>query len=234
MKRLVGALMIVSLAAGSGWFAFSQLSKLTWFRLVDVQVRCPEDIAKETVLEVSDLKLGESIFCQDFKRAGSSLLELPGIEAVRVRRKLPASIEIDLAHEKVVLFVKRKKLCGLTRSLKLVKIDRPVNILPIVTGLSGASNLHYDDKMKLCYALAIKDKLNLLSENLAGRLSEIHFCNAELVELFFDPGGVRVLLPLRNHDEALTRLSILDFEGILGNSGFFDMTAGRMITKNGV
>jgi hypothetical protein len=52
--------------------------------------------------------------------------------------------------------------------------------------------------------------------------------------LIFDPGGVKVLMPLRNYQKSLARLVLLDNKGILGNSGSFDMTAGKMVVKDGV
>ncbi|MCP4583328.1 MAG: FtsQ-type POTRA domain-containing protein [candidate division Zixibacteria bacterium] len=234
MKRLIGAILIISAAVTAGRFAFIELTGLSWFCLSDVEINCPESIEKDKVLEVSKFKIGEPVFGQDFGQAADSLIKIPGIEAVSVKRRLPGSVKIDLEPEAVVLFVKKKKIYGLTRALKLVEIDRPDYYLPVVTGLSEKKTYRYRDNMKLCYSLALYENMESLSRNLSGRLAEIHFRDTRQVELIFDPGGVKVLLPLRNYQESLARLVLLDNKGILGNSGSFDMTAGKMVVKNGV
>jgi hypothetical protein len=142
-------------------------------------------------------------------------------------------VEINLYPDEVILFVKIKKLYGLTRGLKLIGVTKPDTILPVVTGISGSKKNSYSDKIKLCYALEIYHELRNLSDNLANRLSEIHFKRSDLVYLYFDPGGVKVIMPLRNYDKALPRLVLMDNRGILGNSGSFDMRAGKMVVKGG-
>jgi len=234
VKRLIGALLIVSLAVAGGRYSFLKLSEISWFCLWEVKIKCPDNIEQKQVLDTSRLKIGESVFAQDLIRAGHALLRMPGIESVKVKRKLPSSVEIQLEPEEVVLFVKKNKIYGLTRALKLVDIGNPKEFLPVVTGLSDSRSQVYQNDIKLCYSLALYDKMRLSSKNLSGRLSEIHFLDSDKVELIFDPGGVKVLIPLRNYPESLNRLVTLDSKGILGNSGSFDMTAGKMVVKNGV
>ncbi|MCD6161645.1 MAG: FtsQ-type POTRA domain-containing protein [candidate division Zixibacteria bacterium] len=231
MKRLIGAFIIVAMATAGGRFTFISLSQLSWFNLSDVQINCPDKIDTDKVMETSGLKLDESIFHQDIESACKALIEMPGIESVKIKRKLPKLLEIDMKADKIELFARTNKLYGLTRSLKFVDAKNSKTILPVITGLTSSKKLSYRDKMMLGYALTINDKLKKLSDTLAHRLSEIHFGKYGTVALIFNPGGVRVLLHLRNHEEALYRLSTLDVKGILGNSGFFDMTAGRMIVR---
>jgi len=233
MKRLIGVFVIVSIALASGRYAYHSLSKLTWFNLSNVEINCPDQIDAGDILKTSGLKIGESIFRQDIEFAGNTLLEIPGIEAVKVSRKLPGSVEIDMILDRIELFARTNRLYGLTRSLKLVDITDRKLVLPVITGLTGSGKLGFNEKMKLCYAVAIYDTLRMLSKSLADRLSEIHFCKPDEVELFFNPGGVKALINLRNYRKALYRLTVLDLKGILGNSGSFDMTAGRMVVKNG-
>ena len=232
MKRLVGALIVVLLAVIVGRYAYYGLGKLTWFNLADVRISCSDRIKQEDVLKISNLKIGESIFHQDLEYAGNVLLEIPEVEIVNISRKLPNSVAINLVSDQIELLVKTGNLYGLTRTLKLVDLKNSNLVLPVITGITSSGKLNYNDKMKLCYALTIYDKLKTLPNSLADRLSEIHFNESGLVELFFNPGGVKVIMHLRNHQYTLNRLSILDSEGVLGNTGSFDMTAGRIITKN--
>ena len=234
MKRVIGAFIIILLASIGGHYAFITATNLSWFSFTNVKIDCPESIDHESIIDASNLKIGESIFRQDIKTAGNILLGMSGIEAVQINRQLPNSIEINLESDKVELFARTNRLCGLTRTLKLIDIKGYNEILPVITGLKGTRKPNYQDKLKLCYALAMYNELKQLSKTLADRLSEIHFRESGKIDLIFNPGGVKVLLHRRNYRKALYRLSILDFKGILGNTGFFDMTAGKMVVKNGI
>ena len=237
MRRLLGAMIIVSLAIAGGRLAFAKIADLPWFCLAEIKVVCPRQVEQGEVIKASRLRTGQSIFKQNLEMASAELLRLPGIEAVTVSRKLPSTVAIDLAPEETVLFVKTDKIMGLTRALKLTRVDSGDMILPVVTGVSGKAGSNNRDRLKLCYALAMHDELLALSPNLASRLAEIHYVigyrddEAGLVELYFDPGGVKVLISLRNYEATLKRIVLLDNSGMLGNSGFFDMTAGRMVIK---
>ena len=234
MKRLVGALIIIALAIAAGRFTYLKAADLSWFKLANVEISCPEHLTENQVLQASALQVGESIFKQNIQLAGERLIALPGVEVIEVQRVLPSKVKIDVYPEKVVLLVKTHKLFGLTRALKMIELKQMDQVLPVVTGLKNSKKSQYDDKIKLGYALSIYGKLNTLSENLAGRLSEIHFTNDDKVNMYFDPGGVKITVPLRDYEQALTRMVILDNKGLLGNSGSFDMTAGKMVVKDGV
>lgn len=233
MKRFVGALIIVALSVITARYAYLKAIELPWFELAEVEINCPEYLDNETVIKTSNLELGQSVFDQDYTLAADSLVNLPGIEAVSIERKLPSKVKVQLHSDEVVLFLKTDKIYGLTRGLKRVDIKKREKILPVVTGISNRKNDSYRSKLRLCYALSVYEWLGLLSKNLANRLSEIHFRNDELVELYFDPGGVKVRLSLRDYKKSLARLVVIDNRGLLGNSGAFDMTAGKMVVKGG-
>jgi hypothetical protein len=141
-----------------------------------------------------------------------------------------------------VLLVKAESLYGLTRGQKLIKIEQPEMILPLVTGIEGdyagppakSSGYYYTDQIKLYYAFKIFDTIHAFSDSLADRLSEIHFTDNHNVELYFDPYGLKVLLPLRGYQQALSRLAIMETRGLLKESGAIDMSGGRMISRTGV
>jgi cell division septal protein FtsQ len=234
VKRLVGAFIIIAFAVAAGRVAYLQAANLKWFKLADVEISCPEHLSEDQVLKASALRVGESIFRQNFELAGERLIALPGVEVIEVQRVLPSKVKIDVYPEKVVLLVKTHKLFGLTRGLKLIELKQMDQVLPVVTGLGNTHKSDYTDKIKLGYALSIYTRLNALSENLAGRLSEIHFTGDDNVDMYFDPGGVKVVVPLRDYQQALARMVIIDNKGLLGNSGSFDMTAGKMVVKDGV
>lgn len=234
MKRLIGALIILSLAIGGARFAYLKVIDISFFKLASIEVNIRDGFDKDKIIKVSRLKIGESVFRQDFAAAANNLLALPGVERVRVSRNLPSKATIDIYGEEVVLFVKASNLYGLTRAARIIDLNGQETVLPVVTGINERKKTNYREKLKLCYALDLYRNLNRLSANLAGRLSEINVEDRETAVMYFDPGGVKVVLPLRNYDTALSRLVLLDNKGVLGNSGSFDMTAGKVVVRNGV
>jgi cell division septal protein FtsQ len=234
MKRLIGALIIVSIAVLAGRFAYYGLNELPWFHLNEVNIKDSDYLSHDEVLKASRLNVGESIFTQDIEIAAAELLELPGVEEIEINRQLPQSINIRLTTDRIALLAKTGKICGLTRTLKLIDNPDKDLILPIVTGLRESSRLSYNDRIRLRYALNIYDDLQINSNSLAERLSEIHFVSSREMELYFNPGGLRVSMPLRNYTQCLKRMTIMDARGLLGNTGFVDMMSGRIIARSGV
>lgn len=234
MKRLIGAIIIGAIAFAGARYAYINFIEISFFEVSSIEISCPDSFDKNKVIKASRLKVGESIFRQDFKSAARYILELPGAEQVKVERVLPSKVKIEIFAEEIVLFVKAQNLYGLTRTSKIVPLSSFNAVLPIVTGIDELKKTNYNEKLKLCYALGIYSRLTRFSKTLADRLSEINVENRNEAVMYFDPGGVKVIIPLRDYDKALSRLVQLDNKGILGNSGSFDMTAGKVVVRNGV
>jgi hypothetical protein len=242
MKRFIGAIIIVGLASIAARVTYMKVNSLPLFNLNQVNINCPANLDRQEVIRNSHLTLGESIFKQDLRIASMRLLDLPKVEAISINRRLPSAIDIKIEAEEAVLLVKAECLYGLTRGQKLMKIDQPELILPLVTGIEGdygsasvkSSGYYYPDQIKLFYALNIYGAIRIFSDSLGDRLSEIHFADLNNAELYFDPHGLKVVLPLRGYLQALSRLSIMDSRGLLKESGVIDMSGGRMINRTGV
>jgi len=232
MKRIVGAFLIIALAMIGSRFTYLKISDSSWFSLTDIRFKCPETIDTSKLAEVADFKLGESVFKQDLITACKNLSELAGIEEVNIRRILPHGIEIDIMPDKAELMILAGKVKGLTRRLKIIDMRDRKTVLPVVTGIKISSKPKYDDRLKMSYAFAIFDKLTFLSKNLSSRLSEIHFRKDDKIELYFNPSGAKAVMNLAYFELALQRLCIIDDQGLLGNSGSFDLSTGRIVIKN--
>jgi cell division septal protein FtsQ len=233
MKRLIGAFLIISMALVAGRLAYDGLTRLPWLKLRHVEINCEKKLNKDEILKVGGFNLNESVFGQDLQYAATRLVNLPGIEKVNVERNLPDRIMVSITPDQIVLLAMIDRLQGLTRTLKLIDLENSDQVLPVITGLSRARRLSYAERMKLCYGLQIYDYLKKASSTLAGRLSEIHFADSRTVELFFNPGGLKVVMNLRQLEISMKRLSVMDTKGLLGNAGAFDMTAGRIIIWSG-
>jgi len=232
MKRLVGVFLIVSLAVIGGRFSFIKMSESSWFELREIAVKTDIDLNHDKIAEASQLEIGESVFKQNYKAACNNLSRLAGVEDVYITRDLPGKINIELKPDSIELLISSGKLKGLTRKLKIIDLDSEKLVLSIVTGIGIGKKSSYAIKTKLSYALSIHHALNTISKNLSSRLSEIHFMKDDKVILYFNPLGAKAILNMANFRTALARLSIIDNKGLLGNSGSFDLTTGRIVIRN--
>jgi hypothetical protein len=241
MKKLIGAIILISLAVVSARFAYMQVNNIPWLNLSQVNVQCPPEIQKQSVVSGSQLAIGQSIFKQDIETASKRLLGMPNVQAVTIKRRLPSTIDIQMETEQTILLVKAERLYGLTCGQKLVEIDQPDDI-PLVTGIEGDystqmvlnSGYYYADQIKLCYAIRIYGALRAISPSLSERLSEIHFIDINKVELYFDPKGLKVIVPIRGYPQSLARLAAIDSKGLFKDTVVIDMSGGRMINRSGV
>lgn len=242
MKKFVGAIIIIVLAVISARLAYMQVNNIPLLNLSQVNVKCPPEIEKQSVVNNSCLAVGQSIFKQDLKEASNRLLAMPNIEAVSIQRHFPSTIDIQVETEQTILTVKAERLYGLTEGHKLVEMDNNGAILPLVTGIESDystqsvinSAYYYSDQIKMCYAIKLYNALSKISPSLTERLSELHFVELEKVELFFDPYGLKVIMPIRDYSHSLERLVAIDNRGLFNNTTVIDMSRGRMINKSGV
>lgn len=242
MKKLIGAIIIIILAVISGRLAYLQVNNIPMLNLSRVNISCPPELEKQTIVNSSNLALGQSIFKQDIKNACDRLLAMPNVEAVTIRRHFPSTIDIQIETEQTILLVKAERLYGLTEGQKMVEMEQDENILPLVTGIEGDygtqtvinSAYYFTDQIKMCYAIELYNALSKISPSLTERLSEIHFVGLEKVELFFDPHGLKVIMPIRGYQKSLERLAAIDNRDLLKDTLVIDMSRGRMINKSGV
>lgn len=242
MKKIVGSIIIIIFAVISGRLAFMQVNSIPMLNLSQVNIKCPPEIAKQTVISSSNLAIGQSIFKQNIKRASDRLLAMPNVEAVTIQRHFPSTIEIQMETEQTILLLKAERLYGLTEGQKMVEMKQDEYVLPLVTGIecdySAQSAInsayYYTDQIKMCYAIKLFTALSKISPSLAERLSEIHFVELEKVELFFDPHGLKVIMPIRGYLQSLERLAAIDNRDLSKDALIIDMSRGRMINKSGV
>jgi hypothetical protein len=242
VKKLVGAIIIIILAAVSGRLAYMQVNNTPMLNLSRVNIQCPAEIQQQSVLNNSNLAIGQSIFKQDIKDASNRLLAMPNVEAVSIRRRLPSTIDIQMETEKTILLVKAERLYGLTEGQKLIESGQDDNILPLVTGIESDystqsvinSASYYADQIKLCYAIEMYNALGKISPTFLDRLSEIHFVDIEKAELIFEPNGMKVIVPVRGYLQSFERLVAIDNRGLFKDTKVIDMSGGRMINRSGV
>jgi cell division septal protein FtsQ len=242
VKKLIGAIVIIALAAVSARLAYMQVNNIPWLNLSRVNIQCSDDISKQTIIGSSQLTMGQSIFKQNIVDASNRLLAMPKVQTVTIKRRLPATIDIQMETEKTILLVKAERLYGLTEGQKLTEYDQREMILPLVTGIEGDystqsvinSGFYYSDQVKLCYAIKIYNALGKISPTLSERLSEIHFIDIDKAELYFEPNGLKVILPIRGLQQSLDRLVAIDNRGFFKDTSVIDMSGGRMINRSGV
>ncbi|NLI15630.1 MAG: FtsQ-type POTRA domain-containing protein [candidate division Zixibacteria bacterium] len=242
MKKVIGTIILVISAVISARIAYLEIDGIPMLNLSRINIKCPPEIEKQTIINRSNLAVGQLIFKQDIKSASDRLLAIPNVEAVTINRRLPSTIDIQLETERTILLVKAERLYGLTEGQKLVEVNQDERILPLVTGIEGDysgqavinSPYYYTDQIKMYYAIKFYEALSGISPSLADRLSEIHFIDSGNAELYFDPHGLKVIMPARRYQQSLERLATIDNRNLFEDALIIDMSRGRMINKSGV
>jgi cell division septal protein FtsQ len=137
MKKVIGTIILVISAVISARIAYLEIDGIPMLNLSRINIKCPPEIEKQTIINRSNLAVGQLIFKQDIKSASDRLLAIPNVEAVTINRRLPSTIDIQLETERTILLVKAERLYGLTEGQKLVEVNQDERILPLVTGIEG-------------------------------------------------------------------------------------------------
>ena len=95
-KKIVTFIGVLFLIISVGIFAF----KAPIFNITDIQVDGNEKISKETIINLSELKVGENIFKFNNKIV-SKIKENRYINNVNITRKLPGTVKIQIEERKV-------------------------------------------------------------------------------------------------------------------------------------
>lgn len=127
----------VSAAAVLGTYRFAQTSPRFSVRQIDVDGLRRK--TRETVLELSHLSLGKNIFSVETERVERAILVDPWIREVKVERRLPATIRIELVEREAgALAMLGDQMLVVTRTgdpFKKYESSDPAD-LPVITGVS--------------------------------------------------------------------------------------------------
>lgn len=98
-KRIKFILKIVLLLALiGGTLTFALVSPI--FNITEIEVINNENVSKETIISLSELKVGENIFRFISSNVSKKIKSNSYLEDVKIHRKIPNTIEIDVAERK--------------------------------------------------------------------------------------------------------------------------------------
>lgn len=99
---------LITLIAIIGFLALGITLSLTiFFKITDINVTGNEIYSAEEIIQRSDMKIGENLFLIDTKECITALTEsLPYIYEVKITRKLPATINVEITEATPFLAIK--------------------------------------------------------------------------------------------------------------------------------
>lgn len=108
-----------------------------FFNISKIKVQGNEKISKEKIIYTSLINPGENIFRVSTKDAEDSILELPYIKTVEIKRHLPKGIDIKVVEREEKLLVKNISFYYVIddEGYILSQMDTNKEVLPVVFGL---------------------------------------------------------------------------------------------------
>ena len=147
--------LIVLVGLISGGIVFALTSPI--FNIKDIKMLNNSQISTDTIISLSELKYDENIFKFYSKNVAEKIKENPYIENVKIHRKLPNTIEIDIEERVPKYSVDyMEKYAYINNQGYLLEISEDSKKLPIILGVSTAeenivpgNRLNNDDLTKL-------------------------------------------------------------------------------------
>ncbi len=203
---VLGAALAVALGLGA-WQAPAALRTLDWFRVRRVEVFGTRYLPPHAVVGAAGLVDGAHIF-DDLDTREDRVERLHMVRAARVRRRLPATIIVEVDERRATAMVATPELRPVDRrgyALPIRTAGRRID-LPVVTGTTTlAAGRVADTRVRAMVALV--GRLTDLEPMVADRLSEVRLERDAIRLLLRDPVAV-ALLPLRPEARHLTELRI--------------------------
>jgi cell division protein FtsQ len=110
------------------------------FAVEQIEVRGNQQLSREAVIEAAGLAIGKNVFEVGPEAAKRRLLQVPWIESVSVRRRLPGSYSIELRERRAVALLALSELFLVSDdgvAFKPLAAGDPYD-MPIITGIEAA------------------------------------------------------------------------------------------------
>ncbi len=233
MLKIFIKLVVLILAVAAGRFAYNKGLDLPLFALKNVVVTGNSKLSPASILAITELKEGKSLYRQNLQYAASRLMHQPGVVQCSIRRGFLSSIKVDVTVAEPALLVNNGSLNGLSREGMVLPLDKNMPILPLVSGRKFAYAQCYQHLKdpEIVYALETYDALMAISPNLSSRLSEINFGADDALRLYFSPVGTEVLLSKGDIENSIKRLAAMSDSGLVSDTAVFDLRFGPVMIE---
>jgi cell division protein FtsQ len=138
-KLAFGVSVVLGAALAIAWGAHRFAMTTPRFAITEFSVEGNRRTSDDRVVRAAGLERGSNVFAVDLEAAEQKLLEDPWVEAVRVTRKLPSTVEIELLERQAgSIALLSGELYLLDQSGVPFKVlgENDPHDLPVVTGLS--------------------------------------------------------------------------------------------------
>lgn len=207
------------------------------FKLKRIDIQGNHKVSEKVILQKAKIELGTNIFRMDLDRTEEHIKEDKRIKGVRVKRKVPDQILIDVEEKKPALWINLPEgLYGLSPDREIIPLEEEdLDLdLPVVSGLASLPVFRKKKQSVKSYTpwpnrkakLALDVYNALLEEDLSfmESISEINLGDEANLILYLVPGGTQVNLGKDDLKKKLRRLrAILRYEEKLESLACIDL-----------
>jgi cell division septal protein FtsQ len=234
MLKIFAKLVLLILAVAGGRLLYDKGLDVPPFTMSTVVVTGNWKTTEASVLAITGLEKGKSIYKQDLKFAANNIMKQPGVVSCTVERKSLSTVAINVEVAEPALLVNSGELNAISREGMILPLTAEMPILPLVSGHKFTAVKCYEhvSDPDIAYALEIYDALLAASPNLCSRLSEISFKDDDALRLFFSPAGTEVLITKQDIKNSIKRLAALDGSGMAQDTAIFDLRFGPVMIES--
>lgn len=209
--RVCTAFFVITLVWILGTESYEMFADATFFKLERIEVPRLQQLSQEEIVSLAGVKLGESLLKIDLQHVAEQLEKNPWVEKLKVRRRFPGTLSIEITERVPVAVVNMGYLYYLDSKGEIFKPltggDR-LNF-PVITGISEEDLLKDADGTKIMLTAAL-GLMEILKKGTVFRLSdvsEIHLDKGYGYTLFTTQGGIPVKLGNSDFQGKLARFS---------------------------
>jgi cell division septal protein FtsQ len=234
MLKFFLKLVVLIVAVGAGRFAFEKVTNLRIFALENVEIKTNGYLDPDTLVVLSGLEKGKSIFKQDIKFAADAIARQKGVVSCAVDRGVLSDIRIHVKFAEPSLLINGNKIFGLSKEGIVLPVNDLTPDLPLVTGRKFKDARCYEQikDPDIACALELYNALNSRSPELCRLLSEINFKGKNLIMVYFSPEGTAAVLDKRYSESDIYRLLTLKESGMLTGRRIFDLRFGDVVIES--
>ena len=196
IKFFLKLILVVGLVSGGTIFALTS----PIFYIKDIKVLNNSQISTDTIISLSELKYDENIFKFYSKNVADKIKENPYVESVKVHRKIPNTVEIEIEERVAKYSVDYMgKYAYINNQGYLLEISEDSKQLPIILGVSTeeenivpGNRLNNDDLSKLEDVIKIMNSAK--ENNLDTKVTTIDISNKSEYSIYLEEEKKKVYL----------------------------------------
>jgi len=209
--RVCSAFVLITLVWILGTEAYEIFAAATFFKLERIEVPRLQQLSRDEIVSLTGVKLGDSLLELDLQHVAEQLEKNPWVEKLKVRRRFPGTLSIEITERVPVAVVNMGYLYYLDSKGEIFKPLTEGDRLdfPVLTGISEEDLLKDADGTKIMLTMAL-GLMEMLKKGTVFRLSdvsEIHLDKGYGYTLFTTRGGIPVKLGNSDFQGKLARFS---------------------------